>query len=353
LGEKFLQKHLLHNKKSRTRLFTQKTFFHSIIALVAGQNRSGAYHALLQSFGAQIPDKSALSHARKRVSYTFFKDALEALLPRLPPVKHKGMRIYAIDGQQLILPRGEGIVAAGFTGRSTSRYSESHMPRGYLTHCYDVLSGTTKGFRFGPRLNEHADALALVKDLEPGSLTIYDRLYWSRKLVLAHFAAKNNFLIRARRAGVPKVVSDFFSSKKKIKAFVYEGRTLYLIKVRSHSKQRYDVFITDLSKALIVQDTIAKLYQLRWQVENSFRELTDTLRLEEWHSKSLNGILQELYAALWLVNFTKSQINFSLKLYNNPLEKTYYRPNFKLCLNFVVKELRRLEIQGFFEVIYF
>lgn len=181
----------------------------------------------------------------------------------------------------------------------------------------------------------------MVPGLEKNSFTLYDRLYWSARLVKAHFKAGNFFAIRCRRSGVPKEISDFFSSRKKIQAFIYEGKTLYLVKLKNHTHKRYDVFVTNLPRALWTVDSLERLYRLRWQVEQSFRDLTDTLRMEEWHSKSLNGILQEIYTALWLVNFTKSQMSFFHKSPENPLAEAYEKPNFKLAIQFVAKELLR------------
>ncbi len=311
---------------------------------MAGQNKSGYYSALLSSFeGEELPDKSTLTKARKRISYTFFQEILSGLLATIESSRatFKGLRIYATDGLQLTLPRTEDIVKNGFNGRAVSRYRESHMPKAYFTHCYDVLTGTTKDFRFGPRLDEHKDAVAMVPGLEKNSLTLYDRLFWSKKLVKAHIKAENYFAIRCRRNGVPKEISDFFSSHKKFQTFTYEGRTLYLVKLKNHLNKKYDVFVTNLPRALWTLDSLERLYRLRWEVEQSFRDLTDTLKIEEWHSKSLNGILQELCTALWLVNFTKSQMNFFHKPPENPLAEAYQRPNFKLAIQYVAKELLR------------
>jgi hypothetical protein len=311
---------------------------------VAGSNRSGYYAALLESFeGEKLPDKGALSHARSRVSHTFFQEILSTLLAKLESSRRqfKGLRIYAIDGQQLTLPRTADIVKEGFHGRAVSHYRESYLPKAYFTHCYDLLSGLTKDFRFSHRLNEHRDAREMVPGLEENSLTIYDRLYWSAALVKEHMKGKNFFLIRARRAGVPKEITQFFSKRKKFASFQFKGKTLYLIKLRNKETQRYDVFVTNLPRAFISFEKIQNLYRLRWEVETSFRDLTSTLTMEEWHSKSLNGILQELYTALWLVNFTKSQINFFEKKPQNPLKEKYSRPNFKLALSYVAKELAR------------
>ena len=48
----------------------------------------------------------------------------------------------------------------------------------------------------------------------------------------------------------------------------------------------------------------------RWEVENSFRDFTQAIRLEQWHSKFINGIRQELLAVIANLATTISQFEF-------------------------------------------
>jgi len=128
---------------------------------VAGANGEGFTHALTRAFAAFSKDhqrvsKGALSQARAKISFHFFRDALYNLLDGLDSKrqpKFHGLHVYAIDGQQLTLPRTKDIIANGFNGRATSRHKESYMPKGYLTHAYDVIHGVTKGITFNPTLH--------------------------------------------------------------------------------------------------------------------------------------------------------------------------------------------------------
>ena len=45
-------------------------------------------------------------------------------------------------------------------------------------------------------------------------------------------------------------------------------------------------------------DDIIQLYFRRWEVENYYRDEKVTLEIEKFHSKTVNGILQELYAVM-------------------------------------------------------
>jgi hypothetical protein len=86
----------------------------------------------------------------------------------------------------------------------------------------------------------------------------------------------------------------------------------------------------------------ARTSQISAEVETSFRDLTETAKIEQWHSKSLNGILQELYASFWLWNYAKIQTHLRQKKTENPLESGYEKPNHKLILSFIVKLFPRI-----------
>ena len=50
------------------------------------------------------------------------------------------------------------------------------------------------------------------------------------------------------------------------------------------------------------------LYHLRWQEENSFRDLKYSLCLKAFHSKKYDYIVQEVWARVILYNFSSSII---------------------------------------------
>ncbi len=286
------------------------------------------------------PAKSSLCRMRARVSYLFFKDQFERLI-KTAECKRTGwlgLKVYAIDGQMLTLPRSPRIAQAGFSGRAVSQYRESHYPKGFLTHCYDVISGFSKDLRFTNRLHEQADAEEMVAGLEKESLTIYDRLYFGLRLVKAHYERGNHFLFRCQKKAC-KQVSEFFSDPSRpltASFFLKERYEVHLVRVRNQKTGEDDVFATSLPLELLKPHLIRKLYRLRWEVETSFRELTSITKAEQWHSKSVNGIYQELYARFWLINYTKIQIHVHTQKPKNPLRDEYEKPNFKLLYNFIL-----------------
>ena len=102
----------------------------TMLNLVSGANSEGYSHALNEIFTLQLkadpPCKTAFCKARQKVSFEFFHDAFSGMLGSFEGkrVTFNGLRIYAVDGQELVLPRKYDIVAHGFNGRTvTNGYS--------------------------------------------------------------------------------------------------------------------------------------------------------------------------------------------------------------------------------------
>jgi Transposase DDE domain len=277
---------------------------------------------------------------RARVSFNFFKDLCEQDFEKIERYRKtwNGLYVYGTDGIQLTLPRTDDVVEAGYSGRKVSKYRESYMPKMFMTGALDVINGVIKDLREHPTLNEIADAHSLVRGLEDNSLSIYDRLYCSRELIHLHHDCHNYFLFRLRKS-VIKELKVIFKSKRKKLTVVVDGITVYLIRMYNPKTQEFDYFASNLPKRLVTEKKIRSLYNLRWEVENSFRDFTQTLRLEQWHSKSINGIRQELYVAVWLYNFVKMKILSKHNPTKDCMETIYKKPNFKFIFGWVTSKL--------------
>jgi IS4 transposase len=319
-----------------------------MVLLVAGANGEGFLHALAKAFAAlglddKRPGKSAFSQLRKKISFTLFRDAYEELTAQICKKRgtFKGLFVYAIDGQQHILRRTKDIVASGFNGRAIGQYKESYLPRGYLTHVYDVLNGISRSFTFNPHLNEQADARNLIRQLEINSLTIYDRLYFGIKMVEAHIEHGSRFLMRCR-SNCHVAVTRLLASKKKTTTAMIGGKKIFFTKIWHAREKRYDVYATNLPPRMLSSQLILQLYRMRWKVETSFKEMTSITKSEQWHSKSYNGILQELYALMWLINATKGIMKIAGVSPLDPTKRVYRKANFKLIFNLLAQRLHEV-----------
>lgn len=345
LPEKFQSEDFIEEGRHRSRQFTPRSLLLTLIQLVGSASKEGYDHALLKVFGFhKAPRKSALSHFRKQVSHKFFERILAKTISGFD--RHRplfnGLILYAVDGWQFTLPRAEDVVRAGFTGRATSGYRESYMPKGFITHVCEVLSETTKAFAINKSQTELADALSFISGFEKNSLTLYDRAYFSRALCLEHLEAGNFFIARCQ-SNANKSVSDFFAElDKDVSSFYYQTKSgkkkIWLIKVIHPKTGEPTVFATNLPRSWRNKKTFEKLYQMRWGAETSFYELSETMKMQQWHSKSFNGIMQEIYTTLLVVNLTKMLSFFARgQRHIDPMSPTYKKPNFKLLKNHFIE----------------
>ena len=214
------------------------------------------------------------------------------------------------------------------------------MPKGFITHAYDVLSETTKTFAINHSPTELADALSFVGGLEQNSLTLYDRAYFSRTLCEAHFEAGNYFLARCKSNANGKV-TDFLASDKEVSGMFFNTKKgkkkVWFLKITNPIGE-VSVFATNLPRRWRNKKTVDDLYQLRWGAETSFYELSETVKIQQWHSKTYNGILQEIYTTLLVMNLTKILSFFARgQRHINPESRVYKKPNFKLLLSHFVQ----------------
>ena len=337
-------------KRSRTRALVPRVVFRLIVRLVSGKNFEGYFHVLDEVFEA-LPRNpvtpSALSQMRKRVSYRFFRDAFTGTARQAQALARtfRGKRIYAMDGFELHLPRTTDVLKQGFEGRWVSQHRQQYYPTMYTVFCVDVLSETLQDVRFSTHSSERRMAEEMVADLEPGSLCLYDRGFPGMPMIEAHAKAGNHFLFRLPVNSFKQAQRLLELQIQRRKA-VIAGVVVYFIKAKNPKTGETSLFITDLPRTWADTHLIRSLYNLRWECETGFSELVRTLQIEQWHSKFMNGILQEFFATLWLYNFTKLQILKSGQIAKNPLEWEYDKPNFKFILDWVIRKLNRIFLRS-------
>lgn len=148
-----------------------------------------------------------------------------------------------------------------------------------------------------------------------------------------------------------KPVQRFINSNDKRATIKICGQTVHLFRIRNPKTKKKDYFATTLPVEWVNNTTIRQLYNQRWDVETSFKDMVASLKVEQWHSKTLNGCLQELYARMWLMNYTRIQIFLKSKYKKNSITKKYAAPNFKLLLGWVERNFYKIfhKVKGVFD----
>ena len=105
------------------------------------------------------------------------------------------------------------------------------------------------------------------------------------------------------------------------------------------TEDTYECIMTNLSKDEFSIDQIKYLYQKRWGIETSFRELKYAINLSALHSKKRELIRQEIYARMLLYNFSQRIIQ-KIKI-KNKNTKYIYQVNFTRAFHIIREFLRK------------
>jgi len=163
---------------------------------------------------------------------------------------------------------------------------------------------------------------------EPGTMLVFDRGYtdvnwWlelSREKVFFVTRLKDNieYGVVEQRAVKPdsEIVRDEVVLLVKIQE---EGRVALMrrIEVWVEEKQETMVFLTNQLK--LAASTIAAVYRDRWQIEQFFRALKQSLRIKTFVGTSANAVLVQIWTALiamLLVRYLQMRSTFGWSLSN-------------------------------------
>ena len=73
---------------------------------------------------------------------------------------------------------------------------------------------------------------------------------------------------------------------------------------------------------------IAQIYRYRWQIEIFFLELKEILKVRRLHSRTVNGLKLELYAALCVYLLVKILMHQAAEKYNLKVEQISFRKSY-------------------------
>ena len=333
--------------------------FLSVLNLVTSTNREGynfALHDTWSSLGKnryQTPVKSSLSEAREKVSHTFFSDIFNEDLSRFKQQRktYRGYCVNAVDGSDLDLPASGDVLDSSYRGSFWSKEYETHYPKMYVVHAYDVLNGVVSIFKHSTKGSERAMTSELAFNFGKKSLTIYDRLYCGYPTFKPHIEAGNLFLVRAPTTGkrLPMCIRDFLASDRVDQVVSWkpqkyredEALEIRLIKMRHPKTKEIRVFATNAPQKLFSRLELGQLYLKRWEIESSFKDLVTTLKMDQWHSTKINGILQEIFCLLWIANAVKMQMR-NIDADEDVLAVDYIKSNFKMCVRLAVENIHLL-----------
>ena len=106
---------------------------------------------------------------------------------------------------------------------------------------------------------------------------------------------------------------------------------------------QYETLATNLPRERFDANAIKELYRARWGIETSFRELKYSVGMIRTHSKKINSIMQEVYAALIIQNYSNRVAR--AVVINQGQTKYSYTVNHKMA-NYITRLYLRDQMYG-------
>lgn len=293
---------------------------------------------------AEAIHRSALTKARKKLPWEVLEEIHEdavnlayELWPHSPDYTWKEMFVFAIDGSKFRLPATPELRKEFDPSSGLENPGKGHYPQCLVSTAYDV-------FRRFPVARtvvaydscEREQAKALIPKIPSGNILMFDRGYPSFE-IFKHLNENYDgyYLIRSPASSSFKVVSEFVKSQKQEDIVMINPTSKYIYKDESNRRERkkkaplklrviklvspddgtVSVILTNLmDKKKFSSQEIIDLYFRRWEVESYYRDEKTFLEVDTFHSRTSNGIRQELFAALIMSVIARTLMVVSLQL---------------------------------------
>lgn len=371
--------------KDPKRNFTRKRKFDltTVLKFIICMEASSIKDELYKYFGLSIdnPTASAFIIQRQKIKPEAFewllKEFNEATRDHSSNMKFNGYRLIAIDGSTLPISYNSSdsdTLSNEKDGRKG--YNAFHMTASYdlLEHTYDdlIIQGEAKKNEFRA-FNELVDRY----NSEPATF-IADRGFGSYNSFTHVIKSNNKFLIRIRdinsRNSIAKGLDlgldgEFdinikriltFRNTNEIKAhpeiyrfmsttsnfdYMNKENPFYEFECRivrfKITEDTYEVIATNLDRNKFDSKIIKQLYNMRWGIETSFRELKYAIGMNAFHAKNRDSIKQEIHARILLYNLSERIIRkVKPKKVKNRKKNYLYQINFTRAFHNILTYLK-------------
>jgi len=241
----------------------------------------------------KTPSRQAFTQGREKVSYLAFKDFFDKSCELAEKGEggklYKGYRLFASDGTSFVVGQLKRLWE--YFGERTSVAGKAMCRIGAIV---DVLNGCIVRATVSPFcVGERALAIEQVEQLKmvPNALFLFDRGYWSPELVGSIIKNGQKFLMRLASNTGKTIVKDENGNAYELRRYSF---------ILPHGE--VETLLTNLPLQEVSDDELACLYTKRWGIETKYLELKDRLQIDELSGGSVNIVLQDIYATLYISN---------------------------------------------------
>jgi len=353
----------------------RKLPFRKVVSFMLAMEGGSLTNEMLKHFGcsATTASPSAFIQQRAKIDTNALASLFDLFVSKTDsPKLYKGLRLIAADGSHIQIPTDPNHLDSFFPGSNgQSPYNLLHLDAMYDLFQHTYLDANLCGTKVA---NERRTLCSMVdRSKISNALLIADRGYESFNL-MAHIQEKGwYFLIRIRDTGIFSALDlpeteefDFFvnlsltrKQTNEVKV-LFRDRNHYRLIPASHTfdylpkkihrhepaafyklpfrivrfritDNTYETVVTNLNSVEFPPDELKKLYNMRWGIETSFRELKYTVGLLHFHAKKVEYICQEVFARLIMYNF--SELITSPVVISKADSKYAYKANFSVAVH--------------------
>ena len=353
----------------------RKLPFRKVVSFMLAMEGGSLTNEMLKHFGcsATTASPSAFIQQRAKIDTNALVSLFDLFVSKTDsPKLYKGLRLIAADGSHIQIPTDPNHLDSFFPGSNgQSPYNLLHLDAMYDLFQHTYLDANLCGTKVA---NERRTLCSMVdRSKISNALLIADRGYESFNL-MAHIQEKGwYFLIRIRDTGIFSALDlpeteefDFFvnlsltrKQTNEVKV-LFRDRNHYRLIPASHTfdylpkkihrhepaafyklpfrivrfritDNTYETVVTNLNSVEFPPDELKKLYNMRWGIETSFRELKYTVGLLHFHAKKVEYICQEVFARIIMYNF--SELITSPVVISKADSKYAYKANFSVAVH--------------------
>lgn len=352
----------------------RKLSFSSIIKAIIGMGSKSITNELIDLFPdvESLPSASAFVQQRQKIKVDAFKSIFDGFTSKLIN-KTDALAILAVDGSDIQIPTNPEDISSYHPGSNGQKpYNLLHLNALYNleNHLYtDVIIQGKMNANEHSALQEMVDNSSINK-----ALVIADRGYESYNN-MAHIQEKGWFFLIRIKDGTTGIKNgldlpdipefDVDINLKLTRKQTKEMKKLFLTD-RNHYKfiphstpfdylplklkkddevkffelnfrivrfkiteDSYETILTNLGKTEYSPERLKVLYESRWGIETSFRDLKYTIGMLNFHSKKVMCVQQEIYAHLIMYNF--AEMITSHVVIDKKQRKYTYKANFSVA----------------------
>lgn len=321
----------IHSQENSIRYRTDSKYFTrsspldfaSIVNAILGLFKNSVefdVHRLFSDQEGNSVTGSAFSQARYKIKHELFKDLTDELLPFYHQSGRrlwKGHALIAGDGSTLNLPSSKTIREEYGVYSTTQEGTPTYLAR--VLFLYDVLDNFVLNGQISNNKKGEITLLkkALQSDIPDESIIILDRGFGYMSTILALADRGLDFAVRFStnslfaKSILSRNLDDqivtweptmYELKKAKARKQILRPITVRVtrIQLKSGDVELVVSSLVDLEKYRY--DEVKELYHYRWPVEEGFKNLKPKMKIEQFGARKPEGILQEFYAHIFIMN---------------------------------------------------